>query len=276
LQLVNAGSDVEPWAILVPGNSNGASGASAPILVDRAGANLDSVGSVYSLPAQPVLVGTRDGPSQFLDPLVGAEQTGTADSSQQAPNIQSWQEDERYLAATRAIKGEPTVLDAAYNAEAAANAGGTHTYQNGVVLRVEPDQPVLQVIDKALLESGKPTRAEDVVYVAIRPNEKSLYEPGTVVNLRDVVMDRQQTDVNGQPSTVYVANAALDGARVNPPARSTSRRSCSRVCSASTRISPPSRKPPPPNLAPPRAPPQPRASRPLSSTRAVVASSPTS
>ena len=133
-----------------------------------------------------------------------------------SPTSQSWQQDERYLAATRAIKGEPTVLDAAYNAEAAANAGGTHTYQNGVVLRVEPDQPVLQVIDKALLESGKPTRAEDVVYVAIRPNEKSLYEPGTVVNLRDVVMDRQQTDVDGQPTTLYVANAALDGARVEP------------------------------------------------------------
>jgi hypothetical protein len=215
LLLVNAGTDAEPWAVLVPRTAS-ATNPSAPILVDRAGADLASVGSVYSLAARPVVVGTRDGPSQFLDPLVPADETGTADTGQQTQNVAGWQQDERYLAATRAIKGEPTVLDAAYNAEAAANAGGTHTYQNGVVLRVEPDQPVLQVIDKALLESGQPTRAEDVVYVAIRPSEKSLYEPGTVVNLRDVVMDRQQTDVNGQATTLYVANAALDGARVEP------------------------------------------------------------
>jgi hypothetical protein len=108
------------------------------------------------------------------------------------------------------------VLDAAYNAEAAAAAGGTHTYLNGVVLRVEPDKPVLAVIDKTLLESGLPTRAEDLVYVAIRASEQSLYNPGQVVNLHDVVMNKQTTDVNGQSTTLYVANAALDGARVEP------------------------------------------------------------
>jgi hypothetical protein len=75
---------------------------------------------------------------------------------------------------------------------------------------------VLQVIDRTLLLSGAPTRAEDVVYVAIRDSERSLYEPGRVVNLRDVVMDQQNTDINGQSTTVYVANAALDGARVEP------------------------------------------------------------
>jgi hypothetical protein len=130
--------------------------------------------------------------------------------------IQRWGQDERYLAVTRAIAGQPTVLDAAYNAAAATAAGGTHTYVDGVVLRVEPDQPVLQVIDRNLLLSGAPTRAEDVVYVAIRDSERSLYEPGRVVNLRDVVMDQQNVDVNGQATTVYVANAALDGARVEP------------------------------------------------------------
>jgi hypothetical protein len=108
------------------------------------------------------------------------------------------------------------VLDAAYNAAAAAAAGGTHTYSNGVVLRVEPDKPVIEVIDRALLESGAPTRPEDVVYVAIRPSEQSQYNPGTVVNLRDVAVNKQQTDVNGQPTTVYVLNAALDGSRIEP------------------------------------------------------------
>src|SRR5206468_2367854 len=121
--------------------------------------------------AQPVKVGTRDGISQFLDPLIAAESTGSGDPSQGKATIARWQEDERYLAPTRAIAGQPTVLDAAYNAEAAATAGGTHTYLNGVVLRVESDKPVLQLIDKALLESGKPARAEDIVYVAIRPQE---------------------------------------------------------------------------------------------------------
>jgi hypothetical protein len=215
LTLLDAGSDAHPWAVLQ------ASGTESPILVDPVGAGLDSVGSTYNLAAQPVMVGTRDGPSQFLDPLQPAVATGASASQAQTAAAgqqleQQWSQDQRYLAPTRAIAGAPTVLDAAYNAAAAAAAGGTHTYLDGVVLRVEPDNPVLQVIDHALLTSGTPTRAEDVVYVAIRADEQSLYQPGQVVNLRDVVMQPQQTDVNGQPTTVYVANAALDGARVEP------------------------------------------------------------
>ena len=216
LVLLDPGSTAVPWALMVQ------RGGDVPVLVDPVGAGLDTVGGVYRLAAQPVSVGTRDGKSQFLDPLQPAELVGspaqvattTTDSV-----AQRWAQDERFLAATRAIAGQPTVLDAAYNAEAAAAAGGTHTYMNGVVLRVEPDKPVLQVVDKALLESGRPTRAEDVVYVAIRNSERSLYDPGQVVNLRDVVMDRKTTDVNGQSTTVYVANAALDGARVEPTSR---------------------------------------------------------
>jgi hypothetical protein len=179
---------------------------------------MDTVGDVYQVAAQPVSVGTRDGMSQFLDPLQPATSSvrDTQFAGQKDQLIQRWGQDERYLAVTRAIAGQPTVLDAAYNAAAATAAGGTHTYMNGVVLRVEPDQPVLQVIDRNLLLSGAPTRAEDVVYVAIRDSERSLYEPGRVVNLRDVVMDQQNVDVNGQATTVYVANAALDGARVEP------------------------------------------------------------
>ncbi len=209
LVLVDGGSDAQPWAVFLP-----KSGGDAPILMDRVGADATQVGTVYRVAAQPVKVGTRDGVSQFLDPLVAAESTGSADAGPGKAAVSRWQEDERYLAVTRAVAGQPSVLDAAYNAEAAATAGGTHTYTNGVVLRVEPDKPVVQVIDKALLESGKPTRAEDVVYVAIRPQEQSLYTPGQVVNLRDVVMDAQKTDIDGQPATVYVANAALEGARL--------------------------------------------------------------
>ena len=213
LVLVDPGSNSQPWAVLQ------ASGSESPVLVDRVGSGLDSVGSTYQLAAQPVKVGTRDGPSQFLDPLEPATASGGGGVQQTnaaAQLRQRWSQDERYLAPTRAIAGQPTVLDAAYNADAAAAAGGTHTYLNGVVLRVEPDKPVLEVIDRALLESGSPTRAEDVVYVAIRASEQSLYEPGKVVNLRDVVINKQNTDVNGQPTTVYVANAALDGSRVEP------------------------------------------------------------
>jgi hypothetical protein len=213
LRLVDAGSDTQPWAVAQSG------GTDAPILIDRVGAVLDSPGGTYQLSAQPVLVGTRDGPSQFLDPLEPALSTGgslQASSSAREQLEQRWSQDERYLAPTRAIAGQPTVLDAAYNAAAAAAAGGTHTYLNGVVLRVEPDSPAVEVIDRRLLESGLPTRAEDMVYVAVRGSEQSLYEPGQVVNLRDVVMDKQTTDVNGQSTTVYVANAALDGARLEP------------------------------------------------------------
>jgi hypothetical protein len=211
LLLVDPGSDSQPWAVFVP-----QTGGDTPILMDRVGAGADQVGSVYRVAAQPVKVGTRDGTSEFLDPLIPGEASSTGDAAQGSTAVSRWQEDERYLAATRAIAGQPTVLDAAYNAEAAANAGGTHSYSNGVVLRVEPDKPVVEVIDKSLLESGKPTRAEDIVYVAIRPQEQSLYSPGQVVNLRDVVMDAQKTDIDGQPTTVYIANAALDGSRVEP------------------------------------------------------------
>src|SRR5438876_4153687 len=216
LVLLDPGSATVPFALMVQ------RGGDVPGLVDPVGAGLDRVGGIYRLAAQPVAVGSRDGTSQFLDPLQPAELTGPdAPALGSAPNplAQKWGQDERYLATTRAIAGQPTVLDAAYNAAAAAAAGGTHTYMNGVVLRVEPDKPVLQVVDKALLESGRPTRAEDVVYVAIRASERSLYDPGQVVNLRDVVMDRKTTDVNGQSTTVYVANAALDGARVEPTSR---------------------------------------------------------
>jgi hypothetical protein len=213
LVLLDAGSDSSPWAVLQ------ASGSESPILVDRVGAGLDTVGTTYRLAAQPVSVGTRDGNAQFLDPL----QPAVATSSNPQPLTDAatqlerrWSQDERYLAPTRAIAGRPTVLDAAYNAAAAAAAGGAHTYVNGVVLRVEPDKPVLAVIDRALLESGAPTRAEDVVYVAIRSSEQSQYNPGTVVNLRDVAVTKQQTDVNGQQTTIYVVNAALDGSRIEP------------------------------------------------------------
>ena len=211
--LLDAGSDSNPWAVLQ------VSGTDSPILVDRVGAGLDTVGMTYRLAANPVSVGTRDGTSQFLDPLQPAVATGS--SVQPASNAgeqleQRWSQDERYLAPTRAIAGRPTVLDAAYNAAAAAEAGGTHTYMNGVVLRVEPDKPVLEVIDQALLQSGTPTRAEDMVYVAIRQSEQSQYNPGQVINLRNVAVNQQQTDVNGQSTTVYVLNAALDGSSVEP------------------------------------------------------------
>jgi hypothetical protein len=211
--LLDAGSDSQPWAVLQTSDST------SPVLVDRVGSGLDTVGATYSLAAQPIVVGTRDGPSQFLDPLQPATPTSSvaqAVSSTATQVKQRWSQDERYLAPTRAISGQTTVLDAAYNAAAAAAAGGTHTYMNGVVLRAEPDKPVLSVIDKALLESGAPTRAEDMVYVAIRPSEQSTYNPGQVVNLRDVVMNQQQTDVDGQSTTVYTVNAAVDGARVEP------------------------------------------------------------
>ncbi len=213
LVLLDAGTDASPWAVLQ------ANGSDSPILVDHVGAGLDTVGATYSLAAQPITVGTRDGVSQFLDPLQPATQTSdTAESvSSTATQVeQRWSQDERYLAPTRAISGQTTVLDAAYNAAAAAAAGGTHTYLNGVVLRTEPDKPVLSVIDKALLESGAPTRQEDVVYVAVPSSQQSSYNPGQVVNLRDVVMSQQQTDIDGQQTTLYTVNAAVDGARVEP------------------------------------------------------------
>jgi hypothetical protein len=211
--LLDAGSDTSPWAVLQ------SAGDTSPILVDRVGSGLDTVGQTYRLSAQPVSVGTRDGTSQFLDPLQPAVATGSSvqpASSTGEQLEQRWAQDERYQAATRAISGHPSMLDAAYNAPAAAAAGGTHDYTNGVVLRVEPDAPVMQVIDRSLLESGAPTRAEDVVYVALRPGQQSQFNPGQVVNLHNVAMTQQNTDVNGQPTTVYVANAALDGSSVEP------------------------------------------------------------
>lgn len=216
LVLVDAGSQARPWAIAVP------PGGDTPVLIDRNGSGMDNVGSVYRLAARSVPVGTRDGASQFLDPLSPAESTGSdATTAQTARDgvSKKWGEDERFLAATRAIAGQPSVLDAAYNAAAAVAAGGTHTYLNGVVLRVDSDKPVIHVIDRGLLESGRPTRAEDVVYVAIRQSEQALYEPGQVVNLRDVVINAQKTDVNGQQTTINVVNAALNGARVEPAGR---------------------------------------------------------
>jgi hypothetical protein len=211
--LLDTGTDSQPWAVLQTSDST------SPILVDRVGAGLDTAGATYRLAAQPITVGTRDGVSQFLDPLQPATVTSSvAKPVADAANVieKQWSQDERYLAPTRAISGQTTVLDAAYNAAAAAAAGGTHTYLNGVVLRAEPDKPVLAVIDKALLESGAPTRAEDVVYVAVPAGQQSSYNPGQVVNLRDVVMNQQQTDVDGQSTTLYTVNAAVDAAKVEP------------------------------------------------------------
>src|SRR5262249_29837874 len=121
LVLVDAGSDAQPWTVLLP------KGGGDPVLMDRTGSGADVGGTVYRVAAQPVISGPRVGPSQFLDPLTPAESTGTADASQGPAQIARWQEDERYAAVTRAIAGQPTVLDAAYNAAAAASAGGTHT-----------------------------------------------------------------------------------------------------------------------------------------------------
>ncbi len=209
------------WALMAPRSAlAGDVSTVQPVLVDNDGANLQTPGAVYTVPALPIGVGTRDGPSQYLDPLDSAilgDGRYSGDVAQLDQRLlDRWRTDERFAAAVRSIEARPSVLDAAYNAEAASAAGGTHTYADGVVLRVDPDNPVLQVVDRGLLESGKPLRPEDVVYVAVRSGERSLYEPGTVVTLRDVVMDRQQTTDNGQTQTFYVANAALEGARVEP------------------------------------------------------------
>ncbi len=221
LVLLDPGNAATRWALLAPleGLSGDLQGV-APVLVDREGADLQKAGTVYDVPAQPIPVGSRDGASQFLDPLDAAEANGASfDGDVQAIKdrlLLRWRTDERFGAATRAIAGQPTVLDAAYNAQAAYAAGGAHTYLDGVVLRVDLDHPVLQVADRALLESGKPLRTEDVVYVAIRAGERSLYNPGQVVALRNVAVDRQEAAEGGQTTAVYVANAALDGARVEP------------------------------------------------------------
>ena len=113
LVLLDPGSATVPFALMVQ------RGGDVPVLVDPVGAGLDRVGGIYRLAAQPVAVGSRDGTSQFLDPLQPAELTGTdapALGSGPNPLAQKWGQDERYLATTRAIAGQPTVLDAAYNA----------------------------------------------------------------------------------------------------------------------------------------------------------------
>ena len=199
-------------------------------------------GRDYRLPAQPVMVGTRDGASQFLDPLQPATSpAASAKPVTDAANLveQRWSQDERYLAPTRAIAGHTTVLDAAYNAAAAAAAGGTHTYLNGVVLRVEPDKPVLRSSTRRCSSRACPTRAEDVVYVAIRTASSRSYNPGQVVNLRDVVMDQQKTDIDGsQPRCTWPTPRSTERAS-SRPAVSICSHCCSRACSASTRTWPP-------------------------------------
>ncbi len=224
LVLVDPGGSGTRWALMVPRSSlSGDPDGAQPVLVDNDGANLQTAGAVYTVPAVPIALDTRDGASQYLDPLDGAvlaDSRYDGDTSRLRQRLlDRWQSDERFAAAVRSIEARPSVLDAAYNAESAYAAGGTHTYTDGVVLRVDPANPVLQVVDRALLESGKPLRPEDIVYVAIRSGERSLYEPGTLVNLRDVVVDRQQSTDDGQSQTVYVANAALEGARVEPTGR---------------------------------------------------------
>lgn len=214
LLLVTPSSDSQPWAVMAP------SDGTAPVLVDGQQAGLTTQGAAYSVPAHAIPVGTRDGPTQFLAPDAPAQQTadgsGTSATGVEGQVIAPWRLDERFAAATRAIAGQPTVLDAAYNAAAAVQAGGTHTYTDGVVLRVDPSTSSVQLIDRGLLQSMKPTRPEDTVFVAIRPEEASLYNPGQVVTLRDVVMTAQSADVQGQQQTFYVANAALQGARLEP------------------------------------------------------------
>lgn len=222
LVLLDPGSDTSRWAVLLPTESLGspADPSAAPVLVDREGAGLDQVGGVYSLAARAVAVDSRDGPTQFLDPLAPAQLQSTARDAPGTATVRDallgrWQRDERYAAAARAVAGAPTVLDALYNGRAAATAGGTHTYANGVVLRLDPKNPVLEVTDRALLESGAPLRAEDVLFVAIRASDRSQFDPGKVVTLRSVVMERYNLG-QGSSDEVFIANAALEGARVEP------------------------------------------------------------
>lgn len=217
LVLLDAGDANRPWATLLPLAST--AGSVTPVLVDRDASGLERVGSVYTVPAQPIAVGSRDGSSLFLDPVGPATEQTESSFRGNASTLQRevqgrWEKDERFGAATRAIAGQPSLLDAAHNAAAAAAAGGTHTYRNGVVLRLEPESPVLHVVDRTLLEPEAAVGADDIVLVAIRSGERSLYEPGQLVNLKNVVVDQQQSDVNGQSQTFYTVNAALDGAQL--------------------------------------------------------------
>jgi hypothetical protein len=208
---------VSPGVALAPSTAD----VQAPVLVDVSGVGApDTEGATYTVAGHAIPVGTRDGPAQFIvadAPLQQQDDKPTVDAGAlERTAFDPWQKDERVAAAQRAIAGQPTVLDAAYNAQAAVDAGGTHTYLDGVVLRVDADNAAMTVIDRALLESGKPTRPEDAVNVAIQRDQAGLYQPGQVVNLRDVVMTRQDSDVNGTPTTFYIVNAALDGSRVEP------------------------------------------------------------
>jgi hypothetical protein len=191
-----------------------------PVLAMAEDSAMTQVGGVYRVPAFPVPVGTRDGQAQFLD-VVAPAQTSTSTFSGDASAIKTrlaerWQTDERFAASTRSIEKRPTVMDAAYNAAAAAEAGGIYSYTDGVVLRVDPDAPVLQVADRALVESGKAVSDQDIVFVAIRPNERSIYAPGDAINLRDVAVNREQTTEGGTTETFYIVNAAINNARVEP------------------------------------------------------------
>src|SRR5262249_30263959 len=71
LLLLDAGTDAQPWALAVP------RGSDTPVLLDRVGSGMDTVGDIYRLAARPITVGTRDGQSQFLDPLKPAESLGS-------------------------------------------------------------------------------------------------------------------------------------------------------------------------------------------------------
>lgn len=210
----------ERWALMAPVALLASQGADLkPVLVDRQESGLTEQGAVYTVPGKPISVGTRDGRAQFLDPLAPAIRTGDPNPSVdqvRAQIMDTWQSDERFLGSRRAILGQPTVMDAAYNGAAAAEVGGTHNYADGVVLRVDDTAPVLMVADKALVESGAPVRAEDVVNVAIREGQRPLFNPGDVVNLKNVVMERQESNEGGQTDVFYIANAALEGASVEP------------------------------------------------------------
>lgn len=202
------------WAVMVPTT---ALSSPTPVLVANTNGALASVGQTYNVPAQPIPLNTRDGASQFLSPVAAPQAVGAFSGDPTALGTQvasAWQSDERFAAATRAIQGAPTVLDLAYNGAAAAKAGGTFTYTDGVVLGQDEQSPVVQVIDQALLQSGVPTRPEDVVYVAIRSNESSLYNPGQTVTLQNVAVVPQTVSTDAGSSTVDVANAALDGSNV--------------------------------------------------------------
>lgn len=223
LLLLDPGSDTQPWAVLLPLDwaDKPTDASTAPVLIDRDGAGLDQVGGVYRVAARAVAVESRTGPTQFLDPLVPATYQSSGRDAARAAALKDqllvgrWADDARFTAVGRAVAGTPSVLDAAYNAAAAYAAGGTHTFADAAVLRVDPQNPVLEVVDRGLLESGTPVRAEDVVFVAIRQADRGLYEPGQVATLRNVIVERYALS-QGASDDAYILNAALDGSRVEP------------------------------------------------------------